>query len=105
MAPEFGPYNMLLCRPGQIASFPLNGSILKGGLVVAMDIYPYWNGSARQPIFSLRDTSQNAVSLAAFYFTATKVISMQIIVNGILTDLLNLTITSLIPLQIGNNLE
>ena len=66
--PSFGLYNMLMCRPGQIASFPLNSSISKSGLIVAMDIYPHPSGSSTQTIFSIRNTETNYISLRCDYF-------------------------------------
>ena len=57
-----------MCRPGQIASFPLNASVSKGGLLVAMDTYPYPSGSSTQTIFSIRNTETNYISLRCDYF-------------------------------------
>ena len=67
-APSFGPYNILMCRPGQIAVLPLYTPISKEGLVVAMDFYSYSDGSSTQTIFSIRNTATNVVSLRADYF-------------------------------------
>ena len=69
VAPEFGPYNTLMCRPGKIASFPLNASISQSGLVVAMDFYPYFVplGSGNQTVFSIRNTATNFISLRVDY--------------------------------------
>ena len=70
--PAFGPYNNLMCRSGQIASFPLNASISTKGIVVAMDFFPYPNGPTTQTIFSIRNTATNVVSLRCDYFSDTK---------------------------------
>ena len=64
---DFGGYNSIRCRAGQIASFKLNSSISQNGLVVAMDFYSYSIGPANQAIFSIRDTTTNFVSLRAEY--------------------------------------
>ena len=79
-APEFGPYNTLRCRPGQIASFPLNGSITQSGLVVAMDFYPYSApyGSSIQAIFSIRNTETNFISLICVYDRDSSVLNIKI---------------------------
>ena len=61
--PTFGRYNILRCRAGQIASFPLNATISRNGLIVALDFYPYSDGRPTQTIFSIRDTSTNTISL------------------------------------------
>jgi hypothetical protein len=65
--PAFGPYNVLMCRSGKIASFPLNTSISQDGLVVAFDFYPYSGGPMIQTIFSIRDKSTNFISLRLDY--------------------------------------
>ena len=65
IAPELGPYNTLMCRPGKIASFPLNRAISKKSLVVAMDYYSYakTNGAEKQTVFGIRDATTNTYSL------------------------------------------
>ena len=65
IAPELGPYNTLMCRPGKIASFPLNQAISKKSLVVAMDYYSYakTSGVEKQTIFGVRDATANKYSL------------------------------------------
>jgi hypothetical protein len=65
---SFGPYNIVMCRPGQIASAPLNESIGKKGLIVAFDFYPYQSTQMTQTIFSIRDTETNVISLRLDYF-------------------------------------
>ena len=79
-APEFGPYNTLMCRPGQIASFPLNTSISQSGLVVAMDFYPYsaTSASSVQTIFSIRNTATNFISLICVYDRDLSVLNIKI---------------------------
>ena len=54
-----------MCRPGKIASFPLNRAISKKSLVVAMDYYSYpsTSGVMRQTIFGIRDATANIYSL------------------------------------------
>ena len=77
-APSFGPYNTLMCRPDQIASFPLNASISKEGLVVATDFYPYSNGPSTQTIFSIRNTASNFISLRVDYFLPSETLNIWI---------------------------
>lgn len=69
-----------MCRPGQIASFPLNTSISKSGLVVAMDFYPYSasTGSLIQAIFSIRNTENDFISLICFYDRNASVLNIKI---------------------------
>ena len=67
---SFGPYNILMCRKGQISSFPLNAAIIKKGLIVALDFYPYSSTQATQTIFSIRDTNTNVISLRFDYFAS-----------------------------------
>ena len=52
-----------MCRPGKIASFPLNQTISSKGLVVAMDYYAYPTSLDTQTIFSIRDVTTNSVIL------------------------------------------
>lgn len=67
-----------MCRPGQIASFPLNSAISKNGLVVAMDFYPYSAGAPTQTIFSIRNTATNFVSLRCDYFLSSGTLNIWI---------------------------
>ena len=71
IAPELGPYNTLMCRPGKIASFPLNRAISKKSLMVAMDYYSYpsTSGVNLQTIFGIRDATANKYSLRFYHNT------------------------------------
>ena len=100
--PSFGPYNTLMCRPGQIASFPVNSSISKDGLVVAMDFYPYPNGPSTQTIFSLRNTGNDFVSLRADYFMASGALNIwRNPSSGSPSYVFDSTITSTISIKTG----
>ena len=76
--PLLGPYNVLMCRPGEIASFPLNSSITKEGLIVAMDFYPYSDGPSTQTIFSIRNTASSFISLRVDYFLPSETLNIWI---------------------------
>ena len=65
-----------MCRPGQIASFPLNTSISQDGFVAAFDFYPYAAGSATQTIFSIRDKTTNFISIRVDYFLSSGTLNL-----------------------------
>ena len=100
--PTFGPYNILMCRSGQIASFPLNTSISQDGLVVAFDFFPYSGGLATQTIFSIRDTATNFISLRLDYILSSGTLNIwRSPATGSPAYLLNATITSMISITSG----
>ena len=102
--PLFGPYNMLMCRPGKIASFPLNSSISKTGLDVAMDFYPYSDESSIQTIFSIRNTATNFVSLRCDYFSSTGSLNIWINPNPSVGNpyyVFNTATTTSVPIRNG----
>ena len=100
-APNFGPYNILQCRSGQIASFSLNASIFKDGLVVAMDFYPYSGESAIQTIFSIRNTATGFISLRVDYHRTLGTLNILVTSIGTASYLLDETTTPLIPIISG----
>ena len=101
--PEFGPYNVLMCRPGQIASFPLNEAISQSGLVVAFDFYPYPapHGSNIQTIFSIRNTATNFISLRCDYFQGIAALNLLIFETSTAYYLLDANTVTSIPIQSG----
>ncbi len=100
--PIFGPYNILMCRSEQIASFPLNASISQDGLVVAFDFYPYSDGLATQTIFSIRDTGTNFISLRLDYLLSSGTLNIwRSPATGSPRYLLDETITSMISISSG----
>ena len=103
--PEFGPYNTLMCRPGKIASFPVNASISQRGLVVALDFYPYPApfGSVLQTIFAIRNSATNFVSIVCYYNRDDGILNIKITdTDNNSYDLFNSTIYSSIPILSGN---
>ena len=68
--PIFGPDNMLNCQPENIIAYPLNGSISQKGLIIAMDFYPIDQSTTYQTIFSIRDLSDNFISLRLDYYVS-----------------------------------
>ncbi len=97
--PTFGPYNILMCRSEQIASFSVNASISQDGLVVAFDFYPYSDGLATQTIFSIRDTATNFISLRLDYLLSSGTLNIwSSPATGTPVYLLNSTITSMISI-------
>ncbi len=106
-APSFGPYNTLMCRPGQIASFPLNSSISQNGLVIVLDFYPYPGGSSNQTIVSIRDTSTNFVSLRLDYYLPSGAVNIWVIPpNSSVGNpyyVFNTTVASSISVNSGKN--
>ena len=104
VAPEFGPYNILMCRPGKIASFPLNASISQSGLVVALDFYPYPPpfGSSSQAIFSIRNSATNLISIVCYYDRNVGSLNIMITDTTHSYYLLDYTIYSSIPVLSGN---
>ena len=93
-----------MCRPGQIASFPLNTSISQDGLIVAMDFYPYQKGSPTQTIFSIRNTMTNHVSLRFDYFLNNGTLNLWINpMGGSPYYVFDSTFQAAIPVIIGNN--
>ena len=94
---------MLTCRPGQIATFPLNGTISQSGLVVAFDLYPYPDphGSNSQVIFSIRNTATDFVSLRCAYLRNIAALFIAISEAGAASIPFNTTAASSVPLQIG----
>ena len=90
-----------MCRPGQIASFPLNAGISQTGLVIAFDFYPYPHGSDFQTIFTIRNTATNTLSLRCAYIQNTA--SLMIGISEGDTSFYPLdTTASSIPIQNGN---
>ena len=104
VAPEFGPYNILMCRPGKIASFPLNASISQSGLVVALDFYPYPPpfGSSYQAIFGIRNSATNFISIVCYYIRDAGSLNIMITDTTHSYYLLDYTIYSSIPVLSGN---
>ena len=102
-APEFGPYNVLMCRPGKIASFSLNAPISQSGLVIAMDFYPYSapDGSIAQTIFSIRNTATNFVSLSCEYHRVVRILNIWLDDTSGPMYLFDSADFMLIPLQMG----
>ena len=99
-APEFGPYNVLMCRPEKVVSFPLNASISHSGLVVAMGFYPTL-GTPAQPIFSIRNTATNFVSLRVEYNRELAALNIMIDDGSIQTHLFKEDTYSQIPVVSG----
>ena len=104
VTPEFGPYNILMCRPGKIASFPLNASISQSGLVVALDFYPYPApfGSSFQAIFSIRNSATNFISIVCYYIRSVGSLNIIISETANSYQLFDSTIYSSIPVLSGN---
>ena len=61
--PQLGPYNILNCRSMSILSLN-GGSSSTNGMVIAMDIKPLDTTTPSQTIFSIRDSTNNKVTLA-----------------------------------------
>lgn len=102
IVPQFGPYNTLMCRPGQIASFPLNAPISQSGLVIAMDFYPYSSsGSVIQVIFSIRNMVTNFISLNCVYHRDTSAINIGIDPINTPNYLMNGGTMALVPVKRG----
>ena len=103
--PEFGPYNTLMCRPGKIASFPLNTPISQSGLVFALDFYPYPAplGSIFQTIFAIRNSATNFVSIACHYNRDDGYLNIRRTdTDNSSYDIFNSTIYNSIPVLSGN---
>ena len=100
--PTFGSYNMLNCRNGKMASFPLNASISNKGLIVAMDYYPFIKTSATQTVFSIRNTDTGFISLRLDYILAES--SLNIWYEGVTGAyyVFQSSTTALIPIAAGN---
>lgn len=94
---------MLKCRPGKIASFPLNEAISQNGLVVAFDFYPYpaLHGSNIQPIFNIRNTETNFISLRCDYFQGIAALNLLIFETSTAYYLLDANTVTSIPIQSG----
>ena len=92
-----------MCRPGQIASFPLNMAISQSGLVAAFDFYPYPppHGSNEQAIFTIRNTATDFVSLRCVYFQNTATLNLVINEAGTESYPLDPSTASSIPIQSG----
>lgn len=104
VAPEFGPYNMLMCRSGKIASFPLNASISQSGLVVALDFYPYLPpfGTNYQAIFGIRNSATNLIPIVCYYIRDVGSLNIMITDTSNSYQLFDSTIYSSIPILSGN---
>ena len=92
-----------MCRPGQIASFPLHEAISQSGLVIALDFYPYPapHGSNVQTIFSIRNTATNFVSLRCDYNQGMEALNILRYETGTAYYLLNANTATSIPIQSG----
>ena len=71
---------------------------------MALDFYPYADGPAVQPIFSIRDTTNNFISLRGDYLQTVGSVNVGIQPTTSNPNyLLNSTMTNTIPVQVGNN--
>lgn len=64
--PDFGPYNVLKCRPGTLLSYsqPVPAT---NGFIASFNFKPYTGYNNKQSIFSIRDSSTNFVSMIVLY--------------------------------------
>jgi hypothetical protein len=73
----FGPYNMIMCRPGAVLSYN-TGTNNANGINIAFDIKIYSPATTIQNLFSLRENSTNYVSLTTYYDPADSLIKVQL---------------------------
>lgn len=64
--PTFGPYNMIMCRPGTIFSYETTFSTGQGA-IFAFDVFIYSPANTIQNLVSLRNFDNNYVSLTTYY--------------------------------------
>ena len=76
---QFGPNNILYCRSGKKAQFPLNKKMSDRGLIISLYFKPYSSGSAsNQTIFSIRDATTITLLFGSYYHKETKKINFWI---------------------------
>ncbi len=91
----FGPYNMIMCRPGAVLSHstPTNDP---SRIIVAFNVKIYSPATTIQNLFSVRDSVTNYVSLTTYYDPADGLIKVQL-----QNPSWNLVCVSSIPINLG----
>ena len=64
--PVFGPYNILMCRPGTVFSVKPNLTT-SSGRILSFDVKIFSPATSKQNLFSIRNSGNNYVSLTAYY--------------------------------------
>lgn len=75
--PIFGPYNMIMCRPGFIFSYSISGD-LADGITVAFDLKIHSPATSIQNLFSVRNSNNNYVSLITYYDPTDGLVKVQL---------------------------
>ncbi len=73
----FGPYNMIMCRPGALLSFTPSATV-SSRFIVAFDIEIHSPAINPQNLFSIRDSGNNYVSLTTYYDPADSLIKVEL---------------------------
>jgi hypothetical protein len=73
----FAAYNMIMCRPGAVLSYD-TGTTNANQIDIAFDIKIHSPATSIQNLFSMRDKSNNYVSLTTYYDHADGLIKVQL---------------------------